>query len=362
LNTLYNKIDYVNDYAIDLLKISIFSSLEVFLVTIVDVAKRSGVSAATVSHVLNGTRFVSMSVKQRVLEAVEELGYQPNSLARSLRKKETQSLGLVLPDSVNQYFAEIFSGVEKAAYDKGYSVILCNTEGDETREKLYINVLRNKQVDGILFVSAGDHAQTFQFLLENKIPVALVDRDLPDLEIDTVTADNFQGGYLATKHLISLGHKRIACITGPAGIVPSGRRIAGYRNALEEEDIRFDEQLICAGNFHAESGKLAASHLFESNPPSAIFAFNDLMAVGAIRAAAESKRNIPTDLALVGFDDIELSSFIQPSLTTIRQPKQEMGRLAVEMLISRIADPNTPIKKITLPVSIIKRESCGGNN
>jgi LacI family transcriptional regulator len=331
------------------------------MVTINDVAKKSGVSATTVSHTLNETRFVSAGVRKKVLDAVRELGYQPNSLARSLRRKETQTFGLIVPDSINQYFAEIQCGVEHAAYEKGYSVILCNTEGNEEKENLYVKVLRNKQVDGLLFISAGYQSQTLKSLIDEKVPLVLVDRDLPDLEVDTIMADNFNGGYVATSHLISLGHTRIACITGSEGILSSGRRIVGYQKALEEHGIPFDEQLICTGNFHAVGGKKAALHLLRmEKSPTAIFAFNDVMAVGAIQAAVESQRKIPADLAIVGFDDIELASFLQPPLTTIRQPKQEMGRLAVEMLINRINDRDLPIKKVVLPVSLIKRESGGG--
>jgi LacI family transcriptional regulator len=326
--------------------------------TISDVAKKSGVSTTTVSHILNGTRYVSPEVKKRVLDVIDELGYQPNSLAQSLRKKETHTLGLILPDSVNLYFAEIQSGVEKAAFENGYTVILCNSEGDEEKEKLYVNVLRNKRVDGILFISTSNRTK---LQLDEKSPIVLIDRDLPEHEVDFVTADNFEGGYLATHHLVSLGHQRIACITGPEGIMPSGRRIAGYRKALEEASIQIDAELICAGDFHAASGKAATERFLSlPNPPTAIFTFNDLMAVGAIQAAAESKLVIPKDLALVGFDDIELASFLQPPLTTIRQPKQEMGRLAVEMLLARIRNHDLPINKVTLPVSLILRKSSGG--
>ncbi len=333
------------------------------MATINDVAKRSGVSATTVSHVLNETRKVSAEAKRRVLETVKELNYQPNSVARSLRKKESQSFGLILPDSANQYFAEIQVGVEKAAYEKGYSVILCNTEGDLEREKLYVKVLRNKQVDGILFISVGDQNETLKSLQESRIPVVLVDRDLPDLEIDSVIADNFQGGYLATQHLLTLGHTQIGCITGPAGIIASGRRIAGYKKALEESGIHFDLDLVKAGDFHAASGKVAALQLLNQyKNPSAIFAFNDLMAIGAIQAAVECKRSIPKDMSVIGFDDIELSSYLQPPLTTVRQPKQEMGRMAVEMLLNRIEDHNLPINKVVLPISIINRDSCGVKN
>jgi LacI family transcriptional regulator len=333
------------------------------MVTINDVAKRSGVSATTVSHALNETRHVSAEAKRRVLETVKELNYQPNSVARSLRKKESQSFGLILPDSANQYFAEIQVGVEKAAYEKGYSVILCNTEGDLEKEKLYVKVLRNKQVDGILFISVGNQTETLKSLQESKIPIVLVDRDLPDLDIDSVIADNYQGGYLATKHLILLGHKRIGCITGPTGILASGRRIAGYKKALEESGIAFDMELIKSGDFHAASGKTAALQLLnQPQRPSAIFAFNDLMAMGAIQAAIACNRSIPRDISVIGFDDIELSSYLQPPLTTIRQPKQEMGRMAVEMLLNRIENHDLPAIKVVLPISIINRESCGVMN
>jgi len=331
------------------------------MVTISDVAKKSGVSTTTVSHVINETRFVSDNVKKHVLDVIKELGYQPNSLARSLRKKETHTFGLILPDSANQYFAEIQAGVEKAAYEKGYSVILCNTEGDEAKEKLYGKVLRNKQVDGILFISVSEHSETMRSLYEENIPLVLIDRDLSDITLDSVVADNYQGGYLVTRHLLSLGHTRIACITGPAGILPSGRRVAGYKTALEEAGIQFTEELVCSGDFHATSGKIATTQLLNtSNPPTAIFAFNDLMAVGAIQAAGESKYKIPSNLAVIGFDDIELASFLSPTLTTIRQPKKEMGYLAIQMLVDRIENHDLPTRKVVLPVSLIVRESCGG--
>ena len=266
-------------------------------------------------------------------------------------------MGLILPDSINLYFAEIQNGAEKVAIDQGYTVILCNTEGDPEKERLYVNVLRSKRVDGILFISAGVRP-TLE--LDETCPIVLVDRDLPGPKVDLVTADNYEGGYLAAHHLVSLGHRRIACITGPEEIVPSGRRIAGYRRALEEAGLAYDPQLVEAGDFHAASGRAVTEKLLRlPDPPTAIFAFNDLMAVGAIQAAAEAGRSIPGDLALVGFDDIELASFLQPPLTTIRQPKQEMGRLAVELLLSRIHDRSQPPRRITLPVSLILRESSG---
>jgi LacI family transcriptional regulator len=325
--------------------------------TISDVAKKSGVSTATVSHILNGTRYVSPEVQKRVLQVIDELGYQPNSLARSLRMKETHTLGLILPDSINLYFAEIQNGAERAAVDQGYTVILCNTEGDPEKEKRYVSVLRSKRVDGILFISAGPRSQ---LEIDETYPMVLVDRDLPGNKVDLVTSDNYEGGYMATHHLVSLGHRRIACITGPDEIVSSGRRISGYRQAMKEAGLPFDPQLVEAGDFHPASGRAVTEKLLRlPDPPTAIFAFNDLMAVGAIQAAGEAGRSIPGDLALVGFDDIELASFLQPPLTTIRQPKQEMGRLAVELLLSRIHDRNQPVRRITLPVSLILRESSG---
>jgi len=214
---------------------------------------------------------------------MDKLNYRPNTLARSLRRGETHTIGLILPDSSNPYFAEIGHAIETAAFERGYSIILCNTENDQNKERLYTEVLENKQVDGVIFVAAGQQTDALRELIQNKMPVVLVDRDLPGVEVDTVFPDNLLGGRLATQYLIDSKHTRIGCIAGPSNLTPSSRRVAGYRAALTEANIPVGENLIIRGDFHPESGRLAASKLLElPNHPTAIFACNDLMAVGVL--------------------------------------------------------------------------------
>ena len=331
------------------------------MTTIREVAKVAAVSPTTVSHVINGTRYVSDGIRARVLSAIKRLGYQHNTLARSLRRGETHSVGLILPDSANPFFATIGRGIEASAFDLGYSVILCNSEGNLRRERHYTEVLTKKQVDGIVFVAAGDHAQSLSILLELRVPFVLIDRDLPHVSADAVLGDNKQGGYLATRHLLGLGHRRIGCISGPSNITPSADRVAGYRQALTEAVLPNDEGLIFQGDFHPMSGRMAALELLDQpKPPTAIFACNDLMAIGVIRAAAELNRRIPEDLAVVGFDDIELATFTEPPLTTVRQPAAEMGRRAVQLLIDRIRNRELPSRREIFPTVLTIRSSCGG--
>src|SRR5215211_6903855 len=248
------------------------------MTTIREVAERAGVSYATVSHVINNTRLVSPETRERVVAAMDALHYRPPALARSLRQGKTNTIGLVLPDSANPFFAEISRSIEDAAFKKGYSVFLCNTELDIQRELFYVDVLSKKQVDGIIFVAAGDQADSIDFLIRRNMPVVMIDRDLPDVQIDVVLTDHQLGGMLATRHLIELGHTRIACIAGPLSITPSAERITGYRKALEEVGIAYEESLLFRGDYHAQSGMDITHAILKLKPrPTAIFALNDLM-------------------------------------------------------------------------------------
>jgi LacI family transcriptional regulator len=323
-----------------------------------DVAERAGVSVTTVSHVINETRPVSDDLRQRVLAAMGELGYQPNALARSLRRKKTQTLGMIVPDSANPFFAEVARGIEDASFEQGYSVILCNSESDLAKELLYTNVLVEKQVDGILFVAAGVSTEHILTLQARRMPLVIVDRDIPGVAVDSVLTDNARGGWLAVRHLVDLGHRRIGCIAGPSDLTPSAERVTGYRQALQEGDIPVNETLIVKGDFQYESGYRAARQLLAmDDPPTAIFACNDLMAVGAIRAALELGRQVPTSLSVVGFDDVRLASFTNPPLTTITQPKYEMGTLAATMLLERMRDRDMPPRRQLLDISLMIRQS-----
>jgi LacI family transcriptional regulator len=328
------------------------------MATIRDVAESAGVSYATVSHVINNTRLVSPETRERVLAAMDALNYRPNALARSLRQGKTNTLGLVLPDSANPFFAEISRSIEDEAFKRGYSVFLCNTERDTQRELFYVDVLSNRQVDGIIFVAAGDQADSLDFLLHRNMPVVMIDRNLSDVEVDAVLTDNQLGGYLATRHLLELGHTRIACIAGPSSITPSAERIIGYRKALEEAGISYEETLVLRGDYHAQSGMDITKSILSLHPrPTAIFALNDLMALGALRAAAEAGCSVPEDLAVVGYDDLEIAHFTNPPLTTIAQPKKAIGVQAINLLVGRMSQKNRPPSRIILPPELIVRRS-----
>jgi LacI family transcriptional regulator len=330
------------------------------MATIREVAEKAGASVTTVSHVINETRHVSDEVRLRVLDAMKELNYRPNALARSLRMGQTHTLALILPDSANPFFADIGHAVEDCAFQLGYSVILCNTQGDPRREFLYVDVLSKKQVDGIIFVATGEQVASLNFLQSRAMPVVVVNRDLSTIEVDLIFTDNLQGGYLATHHLLTLGHRRIACIAGPSDLTLGADRVAGYRRALEEAGLAYDERLVLAGDYQPASGfRVTHDLLSRRDPPTAIFACNDLMALGALRAAVEAGCRVPADLSIVGFDDIELARYTNPPLTTIAQDKAEIGAQAVRRLVERITAKHGPFQRSTLPTHLVQRESTG---
>ncbi|MBC7812399.1 MAG: LacI family DNA-binding transcriptional regulator [Burkholderiales bacterium] len=330
------------------------------MATIHDVAHRAGVSTSTVSHVINDTRFVSDETRTRVLQAINELSYQPNRVARSLRARRTHTLGVLLPNSANPFFADMLLGVEAVAYDHGYSVIFGNAIEDPQRELSYLEVLLATQVDGILLISTGIFNEALKTVSARDVPVVLVDRSTEQLGVDSVLTDNAYGGALATQHLLSLGHRRIGCITGPPELIPMAFRIDGYRRAMAEAGVEVDETLIVNGDFQHESGYNGCRKLLSHpEPPTAIFVFNDLMAVGALCALHEAGLRVPEDVSVIGYDNVPLASYTVPRLTTIGQPSQMMGRMATEMLVSRVKNPDLPPRHQLLDVTLIERASCG---
>jgi len=328
------------------------------IATLKDVARRAGVSTATVSHVINETRFVSEELKARVHQAMRELNYRPNAIARSLRRRKTHNIGMIVPDISYPFLAEVARGVEDKGFELGYNVILCDSDGDLEREADYIELLQEKKVDGIVFVAAGESSSHVQTLIEQGMPVVVCDRELPGVEVDTVIADNVGSGYQATEHLIGLGHRRIGGIGGPKGLCISNKRLEGYRRALEEHGIPLSEELIIHSDFRCRGGYEAMKELLALDaPPTAVFACNDLMAIGAICAASKKRLRMPQDIAIIGCDDIALASFTNPSLTTVAQPKHEMGAIAVEMLVERIKDRSKPPTRRLLLTELVIRDS-----
>jgi LacI family transcriptional regulator len=328
------------------------------------VAFRAGVSITTVSHIINNTRFVSEELRVRVLDAMADLNYKPNSLARSLRIGKTKTIGLVVPDNSNPFFAEVSRCVENIGFEQSYSVILCNSDGLLEKEAAYINSLIAKQVDGVIFIATGNTEEPLRDLIRNNIPFIVVDRELQDISADVVLVNNEQGGYIATKYLLDLNHKKIACILGPSELTPSADRVEGYQRALTEAGILIKNDYLVPGDFRSKSGEFAMSRLLElPSPPTAVFACNDMMAIGALRFLHSRNIRIPEQISIIGFDNIPLAEEMSPALTTIAQPIAKIASTAAERLVSIIQNkashPGT--KRFMLETFLVVRDSCGFN-
>lgn len=334
-------------------------------VTIRDIALHANVSTATVSHVFNNTRYVSPEIRDRVLRVSKELAYVPNSVARSLRSGKTRTIGLVLPDSGNPFFAEIGRHIEENAFAKGYNVIIGNTEGDPEKESFYLDTLVQKKVDGIIFVSTGTSSTSIRQLCDLRIPVVIADREVEAVDcienVVVVLTDNFRGGVIAVEHLIGLGHRKIGCISGPSISTPSSLRTTGYRAAMQDAGLPVDERWVTPGDFSCQSGYAAARQLLErENPPTAIFCCNDMMAIGAIRAAADLGLSVPRDVSIVGFDDIALSAFMNPALTTVHQPIKEMSDAITQHLFTAFGSKSAKAyQRIVFQPQLTIRQSTG---
>lgn len=305
--------------------------------TIYDVARLAGVSTATVSRALNGTGQIAPATRTAIDQAVEHLGYQPNTIARSLVTRSTQTIAFLLPDITNPFYASLVSGIQQITLEHHHTMLLCTTESDPEREEQYLNLLRAKQVDGALvdgLVLPPDRIARF---VEDGFPIVCLDRDIDSPLVPLVQVDNRLGARMATDHLLSLGHTRIAHVAGAEGLRISEHRVAGYRDALTHAGVDWDASLVVTGSFTEQGGYLATRGLLESGVElTAVFAANDLSAIGAVNAILESGWRVPTDISVVGFDDLRLSAFTAPPLTTIHQPGEEIARRATEILVDLI--------------------------
>jgi DNA-binding LacI/PurR family transcriptional regulator len=326
--------------------------------TIYDIAKLAGVSTATVSKVFNETGKISEETKKKVFEISKELNYQPSMLASALTGKKTFTIGLLIPDLVNPFFAELARNVEDRAHDLGFNLVICNTDNDMNKEVKYIQLLRQKSVDGIIVATGVRNDAFLKELIVQNVPIALVAREMSVLAASTVLVDDFAGGYSATSHLIELGHKRIAIISENINVTSSKERVRGYRHALEEAGILFDEELVIVSDFSVETGKKVALKLLDwPTRPTAIFACNDLLAIGAMQAAKERKINVPDQLSIVGFDNTILATITDPPMTTIAQPIQEMGHQVVNLITQEINSEKSVKQRVVLLPELIVRGS-----
>jgi LacI family transcriptional regulator len=335
-------------------------------VTIQDVAARAGVSAMTVSRVLNQPARVAPTTRQRVEQAIRELGFVPNALARQLLRGRTHTVALVVSDISNPFFTQIARGVEDVAQRNGYTVIFGNSDESVEKERQYLHALLGRRIDGLLIAAAGSASRPMLELLARRgTQFVLIDRAIDGVPADTVIGDNIGGARTLTEHLICLGHRKIALVNGSQEVPTARDRRRGYLEALREHLIEPRPELIVEGDYKRDSGERAARQLLALPPdqrPTAIFAANNFIGVGVIEALRAARLAVPQDIAIVCFDDIELASALHPFLTVVAQPARTFGTIAAQFLLERLDGAEAPApRKVVLPPELIVRISCGAS-
>lgn len=325
-----------------------------------EVAKRAKVSIATVSRVLNKSDKVVPETRATVEQALRDLGYRPSRVARRLRMNSGHAhlVGLIIPDIQNPFYAEIARGVEDAAYANEYALILCNSDENLEKERFYLEVMRAESVDGIVLPPFDDTDLAVAEIVKTGIPVVCVDRSHAKVKTDIVEVDNYQGALEGVRHLIEKGHKSIALIEGRAQVSTSRERRRGYLDALASQGIVPRRELMRAGDFKQESGRILTNELLDlRKPPTALFVCNNLMTVGALAALHQRGLRVPTDMAVVGFDDLPWAEALDPPPTVVRQPAYDVGRQAMELLLKRIMEPDRPPVTVRLRPELVIRRS-----
>lgn len=332
------------------------------MVTIREVARQAKVSVGTVSNVLAGSATVRAELRRRVEEAMRGLDYHPNQIARSLKTRQTKTLGMVISDITNPFFPQVVRGAEDAAIASGYLLITLNTDDNPERERQALSMLRAQKVDGLLLTVAAsrddmNHVEQFR---DSGLPIVCIDREVPNVPLDLVCADNARGAKMCMQHLLSRGHRRIGYLSGSVGLFTAVTRLGGFNQALSEAGIPADPNLVRHGDFRFESGyRLAKEMLLEHDPPTALFASNAMMGFGALKAIHELCLRCPEDVALAMFDDVPFGDVIQPRLTVVAQPAYEMGKVGAQLLIARLEGREAgtdPIYRMLVP-ELLVRES-----
>ncbi|CAL9410248.1 LacI family DNA-binding transcriptional regulator [Streptomyces sp. enrichment culture] len=333
--------------------------------TMADVARSAGVSVATVSHVLNGTRPVLPHTRQAVLDAVEQLGYTPNTLARSLVTSRTRSIGLAVSAISNPYFTEILQGVEASALEQGYSLLLADPHDDPGHERKVVQLLHERRVDGVIVAPSADPRELVAYLRRHDVPAVFLDRLAGTRAdggppFDQVCAENAGPMAELVTHLAGLGHRRIGLVAGLPGLSTTSERITGYRHGLAAAGLPHDERLVVHGDSAATGGERATAALLSLGaPPTALVTANNAMTIGALRALRDRGLSVPDDIALCCFDDFAWADLFSPRLTAIAQPSREIGARAVQVLLDRLAEPGRPARTVRLPCAFVHRTSCG---
>lgn len=326
-------------------------------ISIKDIAREVRVSHPTVSRALRGSPLVKPETAERIRQIAEQMGYRPNAVARGLATNKTWTVGALVTSIADPFTAEVFGGVEELANDNGYSVFVANCSEDPARELRVVRLFQERRVDGILVLSSRVGALHMPLLRQLRVPIVLVNSEHPDQFAHSVMIDNVGGACMAVQHLINLGHRRIAYLGDRLGFRSDIERFAGYREALGLADYSFEPDLVLHGNGTAEEGRLVMTRLLAvSDPPTAVFCYNDLTAIGALSAIRAHGLRVPEDISVVGFDDLAIASFTGPPLTTVRQPKQLMGRTATEILLRLFSGPQEKTQ-VRLMGELILRES-----
>ncbi|HEY5277648.1 MAG TPA: LacI family DNA-binding transcriptional regulator [Coriobacteriia bacterium] len=334
--------------------------------TINDVAKLAGVSGMTVSRVINNSGYIGRETRSRVEAAIAELAYVPNAVGRQLRSKRTKMLALVLSDIMNPFFTTIARGVEDVARAQGFSVMFCNTDESEAEEARYLLMLVQRQVDGVLLVPASTSGKSLRLLSSHHMPVVVIDRRIQSRQIDSVRSDSEAGAYTLTQHLIGLGHRRIAVLTGRRSVSTSIDRVAGYCRAMLDAGLELDDDLVRYGEYNygeynqVDGNRMAQEVLAADPRPTAIFAANNFIAFGAMRSLRDAGFRVPEDVSIVAFDDLPVAWLSDPFMTVVDQPAYEIGRRAAELLLSRLDGTiSGPGREVVLPSELIVRRSSG---
>lgn len=331
-------------------------------VTLNDIASKAGVSVSTVSRVLNNKTKkyrISQETESLILKAAKKLNYRPNQLARGLRLKKTHTIGLIVPDISNPFFAHVTRIIQTHAYQAGYSLIVCNTDEDIETELEQVELLISKGVDGFIVMPVGTTSSHIKKLMDEYVPLVLLDRSFDDLDTSSVVVDNYTGAYKATEYLISMGHSRIAVIQGLPDTYTNNARVKGYLDALKDGGIEVNRNYLVGKDFRKENGYIETKFLLGlEQPPTAIFTTSDLITLGSLEALSEEKLIIPDDVSLVSFDDVDFAPFLFAPLTAVRQPKEIMGEVAVKLLIDGLRSKGiNDYRKIVLKSELVVRGS-----
>lgn len=331
-------------------------------VTIKDVARRAAVGQATAARALGAYGRVNAATRERVLAAAEELGYHTNALARSMVTRTTHTVGLVVADIENLFFARVARGVTDIARQRGYAVLLLNTDEDLDREREAVRVLAEQRVDGLIVVPASESdGAHLVSLKQRRVPVVLLDRSVDELETDTIMVDNFAAAYRATHYLVELGHQRVGIVTAAATIASTTARLAGYRQALADGGVAHSDWWIRIAEYSEAVAQAEIAALLarpEAERPTAILATDSILTAGAFRAIQACGLAIPDEISLIGFDDVDWMSMVRPTVTVVNQPEYELGKRAAERLMARIEGDESPAQQVWLETELIVRHSC----